>query len=47
VRGFSAALNTLPVERTIVTAQDPFVMREKTLALTRELFRRQDEVVGL
>lgn len=46
-KAIAAALNTLPVKRTIVTAQDPYTMREKTLALTMELYRRQAEVVGL
>ena len=40
-------LNALPVESTIVTAQDPYILREKTMALTMELYRRQDEVVGI
>jgi hypothetical protein len=43
----AAAVNTLPVERTIVTGQDPYVLRENTAALTMELYRRQDQVVGL
>ena len=46
-KAVAAALNTLPVKRTIVTAQDPYVLREKTFALTLGLHRRQDEVLGL
>jgi len=46
-RAIAVALSTLPVKRTIVVGQDPFVLRDKTLALTMDLFRRQDEVVGV
>jgi len=46
-KAIAAALNTLPVKRTIVMSQDPYTLREKTLALTVDLYRRQDEVVGL
>jgi hypothetical protein len=46
-KAVAAALNTLPVQRTIVTGQDPYILRPKTIALTMELYRRQDEVVGL
>ena len=43
----AAALSTLPVKRTIVAGQDLYILRPKTMALTMELYRRQDEVVGL
>ena len=46
-RAVAAALSTLPVKRTIVVGQDPYIIRPKTMALTMELYRRQDEVVGL
>ena len=46
-KAVAAALNALPVKRTIVVAKDPYIMCEKTLALTIELYKRQDEVVGL
>jgi hypothetical protein len=46
-KAIATALNTLPVERTTVLSQDPFVVREKTFALTKEVFERQDEVLGL
>jgi hypothetical protein len=46
-KAVAVSLNTLPVKRTIVTAQDPYIMRPKTMALTMELYQRQDEVVGL
>ena len=40
-------LAALPVKRLIVVRQDPFVLRERSSTLTMELYRRQDEVVGL
>ena len=43
----ATALSTLPVKRTIVAGQNPYILRPKTLALTKELYDRQDEVVGL
>ena len=46
-KAIAAALDTLPVIRTIVVGQDPYIIRPKTFALTRELYDRQDEVVGL
>jgi hypothetical protein len=46
-KAIATALSTLPVKRTTVLSQDPFVVREKTFALTKELFERQDEVLGL
>jgi hypothetical protein len=46
-KAVAAALNTIPVERTIVTANDPYVLHERTVGLTMELYRRQDEhVIG-
>ena len=45
-RAITAALHSLPMKRTMVAAEDPYVLREKTAALTRESFRRQDEIVG-
>ena len=45
-RAITAALDGLPVKRTIVAAEDPYVLREKTAALTMGLYRRQDKVVG-
>ena len=41
------ALGTLPVKRTIVAGQDPYIFRPKTIALTMDLYRRHDEVLGL
>lgn len=46
-KAIAAALSTLPVKRTIVVGQNPYLLRPKTMALTMELYRRQDEVVGL
>jgi hypothetical protein len=46
-KAIAAALSTLPVKRTIVAGQNPYILRPKTMALTMELYRCQDEVVGL
>jgi hypothetical protein len=46
-KAVAAALSTMPVKRTIVAGQDPYILRPKTIALTMELYRRQDEVVGI
>ena len=46
-KAVAAALETLPVKRTIVVGQDPYILRPRTMALTKELYERQDEVVGL
>jgi hypothetical protein len=46
-KAIAAALSTLPVKRTIVVGQNPYLLRPRTMALTMELYRRQDEVVGL
>ena len=45
-RTVTGALNCFPVKRTIVAAQDPYVLRNKTSALTMELYGRQDEWLG-
>jgi hypothetical protein len=45
-KAVAGALRGLPVERTIVVGQDPYIMRPSTLGLTMELYQRQDEVVG-
>jgi hypothetical protein len=46
-KAIATALNNLPVKRTTVLSQDPFILRERTLILTKELYERQNEVLGL
>jgi hypothetical protein len=46
-KAIASALNTWPVERTIVVGQDPSLLRAKALQLTTDVCRRQDEVIGL
>jgi hypothetical protein len=46
-KAIAAALSGQFVKRTIVVGQDPYVVRNKTMALTMDLYRRQDEVLGL
>jgi hypothetical protein len=46
-KAIAAALCTLPVKRTMVFPRNPYALRHSALAATLDLYRRQDEVIGL
>ena len=46
-KAIASALVGQCVKRTIVVGQDPYILRKKTSALTMDLYRRQEEVLGI
>lgn len=44
-KAVAAALTAFPVRRIIISAHNPYLLREETADLTAELYRRQDEAV--